>query len=334
LKGIKAWKVFTDTECGVVEERLSGIAISQIEERHSGVSTQLPTVIVRRDAPDGLVCPFAATPSLSVVNKISADSQNANVDRPDCLPTPPEEHYGTIYTQTSRRKSSIPPPVSLTGSATKCPIRLLDERSPEEVAEYFEEHKHEIPKSHEVCVRRFQSNSESIRQLDAKYGSLVNMIQGLGVKHQPLLPRNDDGEEMDAVSVQKVEIWADNVTEPLRGENAKKVPDDRRGHFDRPLKEVRVGESPSRPWGISVPDVAPVVSEYAGPMSPLEPPEMSAVSTPPKQDAETPSDNAHEAREAGQARMVFTGPVFIGYSPEQATMLMKECGFGEAPKPS
>ena len=39
-----------------------------------------------------------------------------------------------------------------------CPIRFLDQHSPEEVATYFERHKHELPRSHEVCVKRYQSN--------------------------------------------------------------------------------------------------------------------------------------------------------------------------------
>ena len=54
-----------------------------------------------------------------------------------------------------------------------CPIRFLDQHSPEEVATYFEKHKHELPRSHEVCVRRYQKNEEQIRKLDAKYGSPV-----------------------------------------------------------------------------------------------------------------------------------------------------------------
>ena len=67
------------------------------------------------------------------------------------------------------------PEASNEESTVKCPIRFLDDHSPEEVAKYFENHKHEIPRSHEVCVKRYQTNEESIRQLDAKYGNLVNM---------------------------------------------------------------------------------------------------------------------------------------------------------------
>ena len=54
--------------------------------------------------------------------------------------------------------------------------------------QYFEKHKHELPRSHEVCINRFQSNAQSIEELDRKYGDLVSMIQGLGQKHQDYLP--------------------------------------------------------------------------------------------------------------------------------------------------
>lgn len=150
---------------------------------------------------------------------------------------------------------------SIEGSAPVCPIRFLDQHSPEEVAKYFEEHKHELPRSHEVCVKRFQSNAESIRQLDAKYGNLVSMIQGLGQKHQPWLPDKPelDGDEQEEGDHDRVDQWARAVSDSMHdGGGAGAGPaeeggDERLPHFDRPLKEVRVGESPSRPWGISVP---------------------------------------------------------------------------------
>lgn len=152
------------------------------------------------------------------------------------------------------------PPPSVTASASKCPIRFLDQHSPEEVAQYFENHKHEIPRSHEICVKRYQTNSESIRQLDAKYGNLVNMIQGLGVKHQPLLPSQEEEEATanERKSMEKVERWAEGIGDSgiaEAGESVEAEGDDlqRDGRFDRSLKEIRVGESPSRPWGISVP---------------------------------------------------------------------------------
>lgn len=181
--------------------------------------------------------------------------------RPDSLPTPPhtQEHVEHMQAPGRDSEGTISSSPSTTGSVSKCPIRMLDERSPEEIAEYFEHHKHEIPRSHEICVKRFQSNTESIRKLDAKYGNLVNMIQGLGMKHQPLLPAKGDEEnfsEVDGKSIKKVENWADNVKEHPEEVDLHSAllanpsdTDAREGHFDRPLKEVRVGESPSRPWG-------------------------------------------------------------------------------------
>ncbi len=72
--------------------------------------------------------------------------------------------------------------------AAKCPIRFMDQHSPEELAQYVEKHKHEIPRSHEVCVRRYQKSQEQIRKLDAKYGTLASMIKDLIQMHKPMLP--------------------------------------------------------------------------------------------------------------------------------------------------
>jgi hypothetical protein len=109
-------------------------------------------------------------------------------------------------------------------------------------------------------VKRYQRNEDDIRKLDAKYGSLVNMIQGLGQKHQPMLPSDQEQEdvELERTSNERVENWANNVSaDGVGGEDEpaehEKEEEDRESRFDRPLKEIRVGESPSRPWGISVP---------------------------------------------------------------------------------
>ncbi|KAI9673599.1 MAG: hypothetical protein M1817_002236 [Caeruleum heppii] len=177
------------------------------------------------------------------------------------LPTPPptKDPPDPIAADITARRNSSPPP-SVTGSASKCPIRFLDQHSPEEVAEYFERHKHEIPRSHEVCVRRYQSNAQSIRELDSKYGDLVHMIQGLGLKHQPLLPENGDGEgagqqvEDDHNGQERVQKWADDVGESDEDDGTADVEsEDMRPALGSPLREVRVGESPSRPWGIPYP---------------------------------------------------------------------------------
>ena len=194
-------------------------------------------------------------------------------------------------------------------SGPACPIRFLDQHKPEDIAKYFEQHKHELPRSHEICVKRFQDNDASIRELDAKYGNLVAMIQGLGAKHQPMLPTNPKEEDIREVHAaqhgeerlnRRVEEWASAMTESnvaVAGSSAleaRPVPPDakdgagsellvnsdehrmdeteqhplhetsavetdaadaegRASHFARPLKDVRVGESPTRPWGIPIP---------------------------------------------------------------------------------
>ncbi|KAM7206675.1 hypothetical protein V8F33_000318 [Rhypophila sp. PSN 637] len=150
-------------------------------------------------------------------------------------------------------KTSAPPT-----APSKCPIRFLDKHSPEEIAHYVETHKHEIPRSHEICVRRYQRNEEQIRKLDAKYGSLVGMINDLSQLHRPMLPSAaiaEHPEEVDRASNERVESWARAISSDGDSEEPPQVPvyEDRQGRFDRPLRDVRLGESPSRPWGIPVP---------------------------------------------------------------------------------
>ena len=151
-------------------------------------------------------------------------------------------------------------PESNTSAPGKCPIRFLDKHSPEEVARYVEMNKHNLPRSHEVCLRRYQRNEEQVRKLDSKYGNIANMIEDLGQLHQSMLPEAEHNlpqSEIDGASNKRVENWAQAVsvsTDPHVNDTASDRQDDeRQSHFDRPLKEVRVGESPSRPWGISVP---------------------------------------------------------------------------------
>ncbi|KAI4656807.1 uncharacterized protein J4E78_006698 [Alternaria triticimaculans] len=292
--------------------------------------------------------------------------------------------------------------VAASGSAAVCPIRFLDQHNPEEVAQYFEKHKHELPRSHEVCIKRFQSNQESIEQLDRKYGNLVNMIQGLGQKHQEWLPEDPDDaieEEpeaeahfsTDAKADTKVQNWASAVsaslndgTPPPEEEPEENTLDESRsGHFDRPLKEVRVGESPSRPWGISIPakytnahsssSVGSVPT--ASPQLPLEtgrpigetpqktgkcpfdhrammgqtpqqpevpqytmPPQsqpraptthVPPTETPPQPRAPEPSQPPRETESPKMVpQMVFNGPVFLGYPPEQLAILLQNSNLG------
>jgi hypothetical protein len=242
----------------------------------------------------------------------------------------------------------------------------LDQHSPEEIAEYVEQHKHEIPRSHAICVKRYQRDPQNMRQLDAKYGGLINMINGLSVKHQAFLPnRQTDGEgggdDPGSASTELVEKWADDV-DPLTP-GPQNEHDNRQGHFDRPLREVRVGESPSRPWGIPVPITQPPPASmpFSGSVDP--PPKPSEATEPPakpagrcpfghdapkpsaqtvepelpdaqgiKLDTGTPKPKAQDLHTAQSeansipANVTFNGPVFFGYSAEQTASLMQQLG--------
>ena len=182
-------------------------------------------------------------------------------------------------------ETHVSAPPSATGS-NKCPIRFLDQHSPEEIAAYFETHKHEIPRSHEVCVKRYQRSESDVRKLDAKYGSnIVNMLQGLGMKHQPMLPPDQEEREyvdpeQEKKTKERVHTWAKAVSndgidslDPAEaaGGPAEGADDERESRFDRQMKEVRVGESPSRPWGISVPWNQPDLEHFADDEAPNSP---------------------------------------------------------------
>ena len=253
---------------------------------------------------------------------------------------------------------------------SKCPIRFIDQHAPEEVAKYFEAHKHEIPRSHEICVKRYQQNEYSIRKLDAKYGNLINMIQSLGIKHKQYLPEKRQGEAEhtddkadEKTSTQAVEKWAENISQPAETEPEDFALDDedRIPRSEKPLREVRVGESPSRPWGISVPlapkvprsvqlvDRRALASSSSVPVDATSTPAMvNAAPGCPFGQAEGPHEEIKVAggeepasfaqgikkdASSGKDRpqVVFNGPVFFGYSPDQAaaflqTMNLHECG--------
>lgn len=226
----------------------------------------------------------------------------------------------------------------------KCPIRFLDKHTPEEVAKYFENHKHEIPRSHAVCIQRYQRNENSIRQLDAKYGNLINMIQGLGVKHKQYFPEDEKPTKEEASSNEAVEKWADEVSEQL----SKSAEDDppRVSHFEKPLREVRVGESPSRPWGISVPvdqripasAMQSINGAHHESSGTTQAPATNAVplTSSPNKTTPTPKGLATKLRplpvqhdkSPQPARIVFNGPVFIGYSPDDAAKFLQNLGLG------
>jgi hypothetical protein len=335
-----------------------------------------------------LRCPFASGKLRKRPGTKPALSGQIHQTRPDALPTPPGlkgfPAHDPIAAEFHATDVTSPPP-SVAGSASKCPIRFLDQHSPEEVAKYFENHKHEIPRSHEICVKRYQSNEEGIRQLDAKYGNLVSMIQGLGVKHQPMLATREEGEKTSVIvereSMDKVARWAttcsgnaDDAEEVAQDDNS----ETRTSNFDRPLKEIRVGESPSRPWGIQVPyteglalsnnsaqgiDAESVPSAGRSQVYGRQPSEASQVPaakpsrcpfghgevkpgsragsvkrTPQFHDGvaspssekqsvypqePSPEVKADTVSRQEQPRMVFTGPVFIGYTAEQAAGLLQ-----------
>ena len=262
----------------------------------------------------------------------------------------------------------------------KCPIRYLDQHSPEEVAKYFENHKHEIPRSHAICISRYQQNDAKIRELDAKYGNLRDMIQSLGVQHQQYLSAKDRHEHTRRPSsppgAVAVEQWAENVSRrsaeadvaPVVAQIGKNGADDeqeeRLHNFDRPLREIRLGESPSRPWGIAVPlaqeTAASALPSDKGiePLS-LDRPDTDHRSTAEGQKAEErpaarcPFDPnaskkalpngvyhvgeaaAEEARAkepSSSPQMIFHGPVFFGYSPQQVEALLQSGVFDPGKK--
>ena len=399
FRAIEAWKVLRarhnkcESSIGHKSDRTGTERLSSPRSSISGLkgTGYQPTNVVEQDftttgMQGNLECRFASMAATRKRQQAYIKSDVSDFKRHDSLPTPPEPkeqiEIDPIAAEFHTADFSSPPP-SATGSASKCPIRFLDQHSPEEVARYFENHKHEIPRSHEICVKRYQSNSESIRQLDAKYGNLVSMIQGLGVKHQPLLPtkegEDDEAAGFEQESIEKVEKWTVDCSDEHAGittqtQDHDASGDDREGHFDRPLKEIRVGESPSRPWGISVPYAEGLALSISSgkdleeeqvreresiqqrhhetstteepkgkcPFSNLgpngfrekpeqrdeaaaTPPAMNGVKTP-KDDRATPKTT--QAVFGAQPKMVFTGPVFIGYSAEQAAILLRQLGSG------
>lgn len=330
-----------------------------------------------------LHCPFAKSKNKTSENGIANGIENSfkfqNGDT--CA------HLDPIKAEQGDKRSSQAPSVRTSTTqcpVARCPIRYLDQHSPEEIADYVERHKHEIPRSHAICVQRYQKDSHSMRHLDAKYGSLINMIRGLSVKHQAFLPNrgNSGGVPTSSSSADRVEQWAEEVgiksgMQSSIKEDEAENEDERKGHFDRPLREVRVGESPSRPWGIPVPVPLPsatppgVAEKSKMPLGddvvevsstiPLrdstQPPPVPAPKAgrcpfghggPPTVDAASQTEavrnherknmpfetieqdlgeqpDAHHLTNAA-ARIVFNGPVFFGFSPEQTASFLQQLG--------
>ncbi|PKY00647.1 hypothetical protein P168DRAFT_293489 [Aspergillus campestris IBT 28561] len=245
-------------------DRLSDDLNPCIVATRAGVSDSLEKDFTTKGVRGGLRCPFAKPNNINpsengVSHGIEDPFGAANGDACGHEPDP-------IKAEQHDRRSSQAPSGSAKSSTTRCPvarcpIRYLDQHSPEEVADYVERHKHEIPRSHAICVQRYQKDSSSMRHLDAKYGSLISMIRGLSVKHQAYLPERTRSEAGNSSSsAERVEKWAEEVGlkpqmhPPIKEEEEEEDgEEERKGHFDRPLREVRLGESPSRPWGIPVP---------------------------------------------------------------------------------
>lgn len=241
----------------------------------AGVPGPLEKDFTTKGTQGRLRCPFAKPPGQPSENGASHGAgrlhpaQNGDAcGHEDLDPIKAEKSDRRSSQAPSARTSTTQCPVS------RCPIRYLDKHSPEEVAEYVERHKHEIPRSHAICVARYQKDSSSMRQLDAKYGSLINMIRGLSMKHQAFLPNRANGDAPgSSTSAERVVKWAEEVglksdTQPSIKEEEEPDEEERKGHFDRPLREVRVGESPSRPWGIPVP-IPPAASAPQSPVAPV-----------------------------------------------------------------
>ncbi|KAL2136033.1 hypothetical protein VTI74DRAFT_5769 [Chaetomium olivicolor] len=220
-------------------------------ENLTSVSTVLEKDFTVEGKKGSLACPFSVKPN--------QDGDLPNGAEP-AAPADPTPHHASDPICAAMLEETTAPPDS---APSKCPIRFLDKHSPEEIARYVETHKHAIPRSHEVCVRRYQRNEEQIRKLDAKYGSLVNMVKDLSHLHRPMMPPSKDDEvEADKASNKRVEDWAQTVVagDPEQAERTD-VDEERENRFDRSLRDVRLGESPSRPWGIQVPLEASAVPQ-------------------------------------------------------------------------
>lgn len=309
VDGVKGYKALLRSQDGQGSSPNSTTNSCILSRGPEDPSVSLEKDFTTNGTQGNLHCPFSKPPRSphpgSMQNGGAANSEGPKI-RIDTCGNPDSD---PIKADIEERRSSTTPSAHTSGSrcpVSRCPIRYLDKHSPEEIAEYVERHKHEIPRSHAICVKRYQRDPQNMRQLDAKYGGLINMISGLSAKHQAFLPQQangngDDDQASHSASTERVEKWAENVDpvapdtpntnenghgqenghghghkEEDEGEN-KDDDNSRESHFDRPLREVRVGESPSRPWGIHVPLAeqlpapVPFSGSASGPMSPPAP---------------------------------------------------------------
>ncbi|RAL04363.1 uncharacterized protein BO80DRAFT_347493 [Aspergillus ibericus CBS 121593] len=271
----------------------------------AGVPAPLEKDFTTKGTQGSLRCPFAKHNNKTSENGVSNHNGIEDPLKDQNGDACGHAELDPIKAEQSDRRSSRAP--STRSSATRCPvsrcpIRYLDQHSPEEIADYVERHKHEIPRSHAVCVQRYQRDSQTMRQLDAKYGSLINMIQGLSAKHRAFLPeQSPNGTAPSSSSAERVEKWAQEVG--LKSEmhptikeeeeeeaaaaaatTTEQAEEERKGRFDRPLREIRVGESPSRPWGIPVP-VSPLPPTASAPDSPAVPAAAASIDPAPSKPA-------------------------------------------------
>ncbi|KAL8381751.1 hypothetical protein RB595_005832 [Gaeumannomyces hyphopodioides] len=274
-----------------------------------------------------LKCPFSApaTAAGGDKDKEPPGDGNPNAGAPDA-PVQSQDatpHHGDDPICAAMVDEAASQGAASGAAAAKCPIRFLDQHSAEEIAHYVETHKHEIPRSHEVCIERYQRNEDQIRKLDAKYGSLVGMIADLSQLHKPMLPRPEKADDVDGASNRRVEDWAHEVSAnrpddpPEQGATSVSPPsramnadvghgddeDGRESHFDRALKEVRVGESPSRPWGISVPVYGSATLHSGNDERPVSPPPAPVHMPPRVSEPKTPRSGA--AGKAGPSKCPF-----------------------------
>lgn len=365
----------------------------------AGIPGHLEKDFTTKGTQGSLRCPFAKSNNKAsengALNGVEDVFESQNRDacgHEDLDPIKAELNERRSSQAGSTRSSSARCPIS------RCPIRFLDKHTPEEVAEYVERHKHEIPRSHAICVARYQRDSQSMRQLDAKYGNLISMIRVLSVKHQAFLPNAQNGAAGSSSSAERVEKWAEDVGRTPKQEMHPAIKEEeeeddqeeeRKGHFDRPLREIRVGESPSRPWGIPVPlppDPLPA-SPLHSPPAQVPPPVQAQLNKPPNnavtddasvaplrettpnesdaappprrcpfghgapkperkepeaetirhddkkgqipdaaEDSGEPTDSPqpNNSKSSPPASIVFNGPVFFGFSPEQTGMFIQQ----------
>ncbi|KAM4054851.1 hypothetical protein HRG_005671 [Hirsutella rhossiliensis] len=330
-------------------------SLSHTSHLQTSMSTALEQDFTIEGKKGNLQCPFSRQ---SAADDDGPASQLGEHDQ--SVPHSADPICAAMYDESA----SQPPPSGT--AASKCPIRFMDKHSAEEIAHYVETHKHELPRSHEVCLRRYQKNEEQIKKLDSKYGNIVSMIEGLGQIHQSMLPEEEEElphrSDVDRASNERVENWAQAVsgTAESDADNKAGLADgERQAHFDRPLKEVRVGESPSRPWGISVP-----IYEVSGPeqQHPPSPPPAPVRMPSPTRSTQAPvtggkcpfdhtklaalnglglhpkgetrasptpqpafvNPSSFKTGQGGAPQMIFTGPVFIGYPMEQAIQFLNQ----------